>query len=627
MAQITLPVLNRYVSFLNKLHDTGLQFDIDVGQTYRNSSYEAEFTPKIKDVKHVGQLATCFTAKNAPIKASHLDGMPDALLRLFEKENCVLVQKADSTKEASVKFFAKEAFDSEEAFDAYLITAAPVELRLGDHTYRVLTCGSSYYYSELVLCVNEEHPAYNYIDKGHIVVFGQSTNSADGNFFVTNQMTLDMNYVAACFHVYPKMLPELVQANTSFIDSRNARVLLLKAERAVPPRLKEAYGKLKVAILADFEKNAQNMMVGKLQRGETPFVELNNIKIERTKATYETITIEADNLAEVVFQKLNPNEAEWDVYTLINIYTDYVEKYFDGRELNATATGFLEAANRVFKINGINIRVENFTTHVRRAVNGKLINKDELSKVMRRASCFDNQADFDAFVTGVSKVSLRLTDIVANGLPVKTVYLEEDRQHNKDAGNKHPKLKFIRKDSKFLLMIDKDTTRPVKRMVEFVNKIMACNRRHRMPYYGYRQTHEGGYETGQGPNDVEKELLTIFPEYIEGITAAEITALVKFVNKERIEAEKRSERFLAAAVQQTGAERMQYKEKWGYKIKGIMRNYFVEEDALRVYNYDTGQYICVVSKGFQGVGKDALVTRLFALSNDQYVAKDVGTLK
>ncbi|NBQ68522.1 MAG: hypothetical protein EBU46_06690, partial [Nitrosomonadaceae bacterium] len=166
MAQITLPVLNRYVSFLNKLHDTGLQFDIDVGQTYRNSSYEAEFTPKIKDVKHVGQLATCFTAKNAPIKASHLDGMPDALLRLFEKENCVLVQKADSTKEASVKFFAKEAFDSEEAFDAYLITAAPVELRLGDHTYRVLTCGSSYYYSELVLCVNEEHPAYNYIDKG-----------------------------------------------------------------------------------------------------------------------------------------------------------------------------------------------------------------------------------------------------------------------------------------------------------------------------------------------------------------------------------------------------------------------------------------------------------------------------
>ncbi|NBQ68173.1 MAG: hypothetical protein EBU46_04780 [Nitrosomonadaceae bacterium] len=624
---ISLPLLNRQTKFLNELQKAGVEFDVELTSEFYGGKSMAEFRPKIKNAKSLADVATCFQAKLAPIKVAMFNNFKGLTELLDSGKDNASPATSEHSKQANspVKFFAQEAFSTVDHLGVYVITGAPFETTLGGHTYRTLISGTNQFYADVVTCLPETHPAYNYIDPNHVVVFSQSPNSADSFMFVTNQLSLDMNYIIAAFSVYPQSLKDIVE-NGAFMNYRDARINLLKAERAMPPRFQPAYKELKAKVLADFEKNAQNVMIGKLTRKEAPFIELNRIKITPTKASYETVSIEANDLAEVIFQKLNPLE-EWDIFTLINIYTDYVEKYFDGRELNATATGFLEAANRVFKINGINIRVENFTTHVRRAVNGKLINKDELSKVMRRASCFDNQADFDAFVTGVSKVSLRLTDIVANGLPVKTVYLEEDRQHNKDAGNKHPKLKFIRKDSKFLLMIDKDTTRPVKRMVEFVNKIMACNRRHRMPYYGYRQTHEGGYETGQGPNDVEKELLTIFPEYIEGITAAEITALVKFVNKERIEAEKRSERFLAAAVQQTGAERMQYKEKWGYKIKGIMRNYFVEEDALRVYNYDTGQYICVVSKGFQGVGKDALVTRLFALSNDQYVAKDVGTLK
>ncbi|NBQ70610.1 MAG: hypothetical protein EBU46_17975, partial [Nitrosomonadaceae bacterium] len=212
----------------------------------------------------------------------------------------------------------------------------------------------------------------------------------------------------------------------------------------------------------------------------------------------------------------------------------------------------------------------------------------------------------------------------------KTVYFENDNQHGKDAGPKHPKLKFQKADGKFYLLVDKDTKREVKRFVTFIHKIEANNRKHHRPYYGYQRTHEGGYETGQGPNDCAKAMLPVLQEHITDLTEADLAKIVTWINKERLEAEKRSEELLAYAVKTTKAERKQRAGKWGYAVKGQLRNYFVEEDALRVYEDNeagNGVYFCVVNgRTTHGVGRDGLVTRLFALSNDSMITKDVGTL-
>lgn len=634
---ISLPLLNRQTRFLNELQKAGVEFEVELTSEFYGGKSMAEFRPKVKNAKTIADVALCFQAKLAPIKVSlfnNFKGLTD--LVAAGKDNSELATAAHAKRpESPVKFYAQDAFQGTDHLGVYVITAPAFETTIGEHTYRTLLCGTTQYYAEVTACVPETHPSYNYLDPGHVMVYSQSANSADSFMFVTNQLSLDMNYIVAAFAVYPQALKDVI-VNGAFVNYRDARINLLKAERAIPPRFQPAYKELKAKVLADFEKNAQNVMIGKLTRKEAPFIELNRIKITPTKASYETVSIEADDLTEVIFQKLNPLE-EWDIFTLINIYTDHIENYFNTRPMNVEGTGFLAVEEKTFKINGAEIKVSVATTNTRRSINGFLINRDELSKTMRRAACFveadaaANNRDFQNFVRDVAKMSLHVTDVLNQGLPVKTVYLENDNQHGKDAGVKHPKLKFKKEDGKFWLLVDADTKREVKRFVSFIHKIEANNRKHTRPYYGYgNRTHEGGYETGQGPNDCAKAMLPIFQDFVVDLTDTDLAKIVTWINKERLEAEKRSEELLAYAVKVTKAVRKERAGKWGYAIKGQLRNYFVEEDALRVYEdneQNNGQYFCVVNgRTTHGVGKDGLVTRLFALSNDSMITKEVGTL-
>ena len=45
-----------------------------------------------------------------------------------------------------------------------------------------------------------------------------------------------------------------------------------------------------------------------------------------------------------------------------------------------------------------------------------------------------------------------------------------------------------------------------------------------------------------------------------------------------------------------------------------------------VYDFYSGQYICIVDKSTSQVGQDKLVNRIFALLNDSRVAKHINTL-
>ena len=632
---ITLSVLNRQIKLLNDLQKAGIDFEI----TTCNNSYNVDFQPgvhpKIKNGKTVVDLSAYFQAKMAPFKMQTINE--------FQQLNQILEQGSNArsvstvlTKQPNspVKFYAEETFDAIEDVSMYLISAAPRERTVGAHTYRTLIAGDSHYHGTVVLCLQETHAAYNYIDVNNIVVFTETSNSSEPCILVTNQLSLDMNYIIAAFALYPPALKDVME-NGIFVNYRDARVNLLRVERAMPPRFQAEYKARKAKVLAEFEKNAQHVMISKLTRNEAPFIELNRIKVTTTKATYETVSIEADDLADVVFRKLNPLE-EWDIFTLINIYTDHIESYFNSLPTNITGTGFAAAAEKTFKINGAEIRVAVCTSNTRRSINGRLINAGELSQVMRRAACFveadpeANNRDFQNFVRDVAKRSLYVTDVLNQGLPVKTAYLESDNQYGKDATVKHPKLKFTKEGLKYFLCIDQDTKREVKQFVQLLRKIEANNRKHTRPHYGYGRTHEGGYETGQAPNDCALALLPVLKSHIAELAAADLAKIVNWVNKERIQAHERSEELLKYAVKITKAERKERAGKWGYSVQGQLRTYFVEEDALRVYEdnkSNNGAYFCVVNgRNTTGVGRDGLVTRLFALSNDSMVTKDVGTL-
>jgi hypothetical protein len=68
--------------------------------------------------------------------------------------------------------------------------------------------------------------------------------------------------------------------------------------------------------------------------------------------------------------------------------------------------------------------------------------------------------------------------------------------------------------------------------------------------------------------------------------------------------------------------------KEGYIITGKLRQYVVANtERCEVYEYPSGRYICIVDKSTAQAGKDKLINRLYALTNDQALAKDIHTLK
>ncbi|CAK0748502.1 conserved hypothetical protein [Gammaproteobacteria bacterium] len=661
--KLTLPLLNKFTKYFNALSKAGIEFEIEVDQKYDYASgnYNSHLSPAIKNIKNFAELAIVWEAGLAAIKTSSVNDFP-GFKEVYDKVNAVTVT-AELYKKVnpSIKFFADEVFDKIPQLSIKLLTDNPVERRIDEHTYRICCSTGELYHSDVVFCATELNPYYNYIDKGHILVSTSAQDSPESFLFITNMMTLDLNYIIAAFSVYPDSIQGVLQ-NKVFLPSANARMSLIRVEKAIPPRFQAAYQALKAEIFANFEKNTQNVMMGRLTRKEAAYVDMNNIRIELTKATYEAghVSIEADNLSEVIFSKLNPNE-EWDIFTLINIYTDWVEAQFKSLSLNAEGTGFKEEKVFRFSINGIPIKVNCFTDNTRRAVNDHLINVEELSKVMRRASCYltdpenpehDNVKEYNNFIKEVSRTSLKTRDILANGLPVKTMFLEGDQQgYGKDATRKHPKLRFTKKEKggfhltvkhleedkvkKGEKKVVQTTERRIGKFAEFVKKVEQLNRNSSFHNYGYYnggewiKTHEGGWERKDGAmNTCATGLLALLDTYAEGITAEDKTALVGTVNREMTEAEKRSEELLQEAVKVVKAVKGEKNGKAGYVIPGQIRNYFVEEDSLRVYDNDTGGYLCVVNgQGDQGVGKDSLVTRMYALCNDQMITAKVGTLR
>ena len=649
-----------YANYFAQLTKAKLDYEINRSEKYvsddqGNSAYQVTFHPIFKNITTLDQLASVWSAAPNPIPVDAIRGgvITDELLR---NPNCCIVSGSVYKQNVtSIKFYANSVFDSTNCnVKIYLINNTVLERVVNARTIRVCSLGSLYNNGKIVFCGDENTPWFNYIDKGHIIIFASAGEQMEGNSrtFVTDAITLDMNYIIAAASIYPPAIDDILQ-NKAFIPSKDSRLALLRVEKAIPARYREAYLARKAKIQEDFSKNTTNVMIGKLTRKESPFIELNGIKITATKADYIAghVTIEANNLAEVVFAKLNPNETEWDIFTLINIYTDWVNEQFRNLPLNADGSGCSAAKSFSFKINDIPLKVSCFTENTRRAVNDHLINVDELSAVLKRASCYqavegeDNVKNFDKFISNVSRHSLKIRDIWSNGMPVKTVYLESDRNsYGKQATMKHPKLRFIHKDKKgFYLIVNQYDSKNKSKIIStneyrigkfaaFIKRVEQANRSNYMHYvHDYSRNSEGYYLPLSGTNKCATELLIILAEFAGDITEEDKKALIGSINYELSEAEKKSEELLKEACQLTNSKEGTRDGKVGYIVPGKMRTYFVEaEGTHKVYDNDpkaTNPYFCVVNKGDMGVGRDALVARIFALHNDQMMAKQIHTLQ
>ena len=667
MQAISLENLNYYINYFNKLKKAGLTFDIEKTEKYVSypvgSYHQLGFIARFKNLKDIKDLSTVWATSPTTLTLDSFNSFTgyaavrDATCAIKVTES--LYRKDNS----AIKFYAGSVFDNNNLkVRIYLLDKPVPEIVHDNHTYRVCTTLGVYNSGDLIYCGDPNSSGYNYVDKGHVIVYVSTGENSDNGsrMFITDNLTLDMNYIVAAASVYPPAIEEVWQ-HKSWLPSKDCRMQLLRMEKVIPAKLRPDYLKLKQQITDDYSKNTASVMIGKLTRKESPVIELNNIKITNKKADYVAgrVSIEAPNLAEVVFTRLNPNETEWDIFTLIHIYTDWVNGQFKNLPLNAEETGFQAAKEFEFKINNIPLKVGCSTENTRRTINGHLINVDELSQVLRRASCYqpvdegkpdEHIKSFDKFISNVSRYSLKIRDVWANGLPVKTVFLESDRSSwQKPATLKHPKLRFILKDKKgergFYLQVPQLEAKTnkvlskneyhISKFAEFVKKVDQANRSSYMYGYSgnYVQTAEGFYVPNNGTaNPMSTKLNELLGIYAAGITAEDRKSIVGVINYELSEAEKRSEELLKEACSLTKAKNGEREGKKGFVIPGKLRTYFIEEEPpFKVWdnNPKTGSnaYVCIVSQGEQGVGKDELVARMFAVFNDEMMAKQIHTLK
>ena len=663
MNAISIENLEYYLNYFTKLDKAQLDYEIQKNEQYiaatTGSYYNIGFHAYFKNVRTMDRLALIWKNTEAAISLNfiqsftefeNLQKMPQAMRvngDLYKKNN------------ASIKFYAKNVFDDVDFPKIYLIDKPVSEVTIAGHPIRTCIAGTSYNGGELLVCADDSTPYFNYIDTGHILIYTSTGEhlGKDSRFFITDNLTLDMNYIIAAAGIYPPAIDAVLQ-NKAFLPSKDCRLTLLKVEKLIPPKLRAKYLEVKQRIQDDFIKNTANVMIGKLSRKESPFIELNGIRITSTRADYTAghVSIEAPNLAEVIFAKLDPSEAEWDIFTLINIYTDWVNEAFKDLPLNTAGTGFAAAKTFKFSINDIPLKVSCNTENTRRSINDCLINVDELSPALKRASCYqvpedeteeDNIKNFNKFLSNVSRYSLKIRDIWANGLPVKTAFILGDQNvYDKPATSRHPKLRFILKDKKgFYLQVNETDPKDKKKILkvneyhvgkfaEFIKKVETLNKHTSMGYSGnYSLSSENIFisNSGNETNRCVIHLPDLLKEYATGITEDDLKNVIGKINYELSEAEKRSVELLKEACELTKSKPGTRDGKKGYVVPGEMRTYFVEEDApFKTWNNDpkaSNPYFCIVNKGDMGVGKDALVARLFALHNDKMMVKQIHTLK
>lgn len=524
-----------------------------------------------------------------------------------------------------------------------LITVAPREITAHGKTYRLLTGQSLVTHGDgfvrdassrgdMYFAVSTDSPLYNYLDRGHIVFF-VSKSGEDPSVFVANQLSLNVYYFAALFAIAAERLRPLLR-NEVFLPAQMSGELqriLLAAEREIPEKYAQAYAQLKQTIRGDFETNAQNVIVTKFQRGEIREVTLNNIKMTENRAVYETISIETPGLTDVILNRLDPNGV-FDIYQLVDAFIASILEEASKVPLNASGQGFAEAKQWTFHINNIPITLSLSTTNTRRRVNGHLINNDELPRVLRRATCYQEASAYNSFLRQIEKASLRVHDAIANGVPLK-IWLPDRGGYHRDVTMKHPKICFVTENGKYHLWLDKEKTKRVP-LRRFVGLLDALKKLNSQTNNGYVNDDTGfNYRNTDWCRVKLKRIIrahAVDDKDVPLVTEADLDPLVELLLEARTEAEKKSAQLLASVVKETGAKEINYKGLTAYEIEGNSgQRYRVEKEGqFKVWKAGTDQYVCIVDgRGEMGVGYDALVARLLALKNDTFVVDRITTLR
>lgn len=536
-----------------------------------------------------------------------------------------------------------------ESYRPLLIQKAPLEVTEGNHTYRFLTVGVSGNYNvnrAIQIISREDEPLYDYLDEGFYlmqVVEELKTGKVVQHNIVANAYDINTAHIFMMCRIQPDLIKMLKRE--CFINTHEAELLRLKLAKKLSVVSKRKYNEVSDTIDTDYRKNTTLIVIGKLLDDSVASTEIQNITFTKSKVTYEQVTIEAEGLLSILHDQLNFN-GEFDIYGICGILSQHIEKQLNNITVpeGAAAEGSARYGLPEIKVNGIPI-VASVNAAGQRFVNDSRVNKDEVSKVIHRASCYHNASDYKLFVKSISKMSMKFHDVVANGMQVKIHDMTKEEYKSPIPGLDAPSLKFfIDKEEGYKLEVAADRSvkihlgRAIRRL-ETINKKTDDGWYYSSPTNGYRSGRRNNHWAAEQIVTTLVECCTFEEENTlpDGskrkesrclITRDDILAILSIVKDKKKEAIERSKIFMETAVKLTNAELVEFMGKRAYKVQGSLRTYAVVIENAKVYDFDTKQYRCIVNDHhYDGAGYDDVATRLLALKNDSVMQSSVSTLR
>ena len=239
----------------------------------------------------------------------------------------------------------------------------------------------------------------------------------------------------------------------------------------------------------------------------------------------------------------------------------------------------------------------------RHLLNGIRINAGEVLEVVRQATCFTDTKSYNEFLSRVSKCSLRISRLLADGWQPR-LYVGEDQQI----------LKFNLK------------------RIKNHNYIILDGKEYRINNIQKLSDNFGSRWNGDDMLRLADILRSIIPESEKDVNKI----IIKSINDAKKfyeESVKRSEKFLKSIIEQhnisTVKKKIGDKEIEGYLVTGNSGKKYLVTKKAKVYDYNTSRYICIVDKDGSTGGflNDKIASRILALLNDMTIAQDVHTLR
>jgi hypothetical protein len=515
-----------------------------------------------------------------------------------------------------------------------VIQHAPYEITKGDYTYRLLT-GSSNLGTAIEIISRNDEPLYDYLDKGFYVMNIGGNKYAETRYIVSDEYNLHTAHIFMMCSMQPDLADMLT--NRCFINSSEASTLRLKLYKKLVKGATD-YDALSKSIDEDHQKNTTGITVARVLGNEVSEISVNDIKFTKTRASYERVSIEANDLLDVLYKRHNFDD-EFDIYSVCATYTAYLEESLDKLiEKQGTVREAIHDYGQC-EINGIPISIS-VREHGQRYINNVRINKDEIAKAIYRASCYHDEHNYTLFLKSISNLSIKCHDVIANGVAVKiNVGLTSEDYRNPEPPESAPRLNFeIDKESKVTKLVI-SPERKIKislpkllPKVERLNELTNNNWTNRADYRGMN------YHSHRDSNWAQERLIMILRDATAKVNEAnrktylinddDLKKLFAGLYAERMAIIAKSREFLEMAVKLTKAEVVEFMNQKAYKVQGAFRTYAVIESNAKVYDYETKKYRCIVNdKHYKGAGYDDVAARLLTLANDRQMSNDVTTLK